>query len=186
MRPSARIRKKSSPSLRPLLTGGDRRSVARSERVHQLVIRSPERIAELALLARDSDWLVSLRAMDLLEKLAHEHAAWVEPYKELFIGPLADSEKWELRLQVVRALPLFEWSARDRRRAVRILRRDIEHPQKFVRAWALDSLATFAGRDTSLRRTVLNAVRDFETSGSKALESRARRIRERLASDATS
>ena len=46
--------------------------------------------------------------MDLLEKLAHEHADWVQPHKRLFIGPLADSDQWEIRLQVVRALPLLQ------------------------------------------------------------------------------
>lgn len=133
------------------------------------------------MLARDSDWLISLRSMDLLEKLAHEHPDWVEPYKDLFIGPIADSDKWEFRLQVVRALPLFDWNARDRRRAVQILRRDIEHPQKFVRAWALDSLARFAERDASLGQVVQRALRAFEASGSKSLESRARQIRKRAA-----
>jgi hypothetical protein len=40
--------------------------------VRRLLDKSPERIDELAALANDEDWLVSMRAMDLLEKLAHE------------------------------------------------------------------------------------------------------------------
>ncbi len=40
---------------------------------------------------------------DLLEKVAHEHPEWVAPYKKVFIGPLAESDKWEIRLQIVRA-----------------------------------------------------------------------------------
>lgn len=121
-----------------------------------------------------------MRAMDLLEKLAHERADWVQPYKQLFIGPLADSEAWEIRLQVVRALPRLSWTARERRRVVEILRRDIEHPQKFVRAWALDGLATFASHDDSLLPDLEHALAAFERSGSKALMTRARHIRDRL------
>jgi hypothetical protein len=137
-------------------------------------------MSELARLAEDADWLVSMRAMDLLEKLAHERGDLVQPYKNLFIGPLADSDKWELRLQVVRALPLFEWTARERERVFEILVRDVKHPQKFVRAWALDSLAAFAGEDLKLFPIVKRTLEGFEQSGSKALETRARHIRARL------
>jgi HEAT repeat protein len=140
----------------------------------------PERVSDLAQLAKDDDWLVSMRALDLLEKLAHDHPDWVQPHKRLFIGPLADSDQWEVRLQIVRALPLLRWTPRERERAIQLLRRDVEHPQKFVRAWALDSLATFAKTNRTLLPFVSRQLRLFERSGSKALASRARQIRARL------
>lgn len=121
-----------------------------------------------------------MRAIDLLEKIAHTHADWVNPHKKLFISGLADSDKWEIRLQIVRALPLLRWTPRERERVIRILRQNLEHPQKFVRAWALDSLATFAEYDRGLTRIVTRALEDFERSGSKALQTRARQIRARL------
>jgi len=142
---------------------------------------APERVSELAKLADDGDWLVSLRALDLLEKIAHEHADWIQPHKKLFIGRLADSDKWEIQLQIVRALPLVAWTPRERTRVVRILRRNVEHPQTFVRAWALDSLATFAEHDPGVVPIVERCLADFERSESKALQTRARHIRERLA-----
>jgi len=106
-------------ALRRLLSGGDRRSIARSKHVLALVRATPERVSELASLAGDSDWLVSMRAIDLLEKVAHEHADRVQPYKKLFIGRLADSDQWEIRLQIVRALPLLRWTPRERTRVSR-------------------------------------------------------------------
>ena len=167
-------------ALRPLLVGGDRRSVARSKDVLAAVLDEPERMAELATLADDGDWLVSMRALDLLEKIAHVHADWVEPHRHLFIGALADSDKWEVRLQIVRALPLLTWKPKERRRAVAILLRDVEHPQKFVRAWALDSLATFAQADATLMPALQRHLCAFESGGSKALATRARHVRTRL------
>jgi len=143
----------------------------------------PGRITELVALTGDGDWLVSLRALDLLEKLAREQPEWIEPPRRVFLGPLADSDKWEIRLQIVRALPLIRWKAAERRRAVAILLRDVEHPQKFVRAWALDSLALFALTDPRLIPDVLRHLRLAERSGSKALRARGQRIRERLCSE---
>jgi hypothetical protein len=104
----------------------------------------------------------------------------VEPRKGIFLGALADSDKWEIQLQIVRALPLFSWVPSDRRRAVEILLRCVEHPQKFVRAWALDSLATFSQKEKKLKPVVYRLLRKFERSGSKALATRVKRIRERL------
>lgn len=169
-------------ALRPLLTGGDRRSIALSSRAREIVEREPERVAELVALTDDPDRLVVMRALDLLEKLAHDHPDWIEPHKRLFIGPLADRDEWEIRLQIVRAMPLFAWTAQQRKRVVAILRRDLEHPQKFVRTWSLDSLAMLAEADAALRPLVMDQLDAFERSGSKALQARARRIQQRLAS----
>ena len=172
--------KKRSESLRRLLAGGDRRSSAKSAVALAIVRENVSRIGELAVLTEDSDWLVVMRAIDLLEKLAHENAVWIEPYKHVFIGPLADSDKWEIRLQIVRALPLFTWKPKERSRVIDILVRDVSYPQTFVKAWALDSLATMLESSPVLQPLVLQHLQKFEQSGSKALSARARHIRERL------
>lgn len=146
-----------------------------------MVRADPPRIVELASLAKSSDWLVAMRALDLLEKLARERVEWVEPHKGIFVGPLAEHESWEIHLQIVRALPLFDWTARERRRALSILRRDAEHPQAFVRAWAVDSFAAFAARDPRLLPELGRLLDELAGSGKRSLEARARAIRASLA-----
>jgi hypothetical protein len=147
-----------------------------------MVRKDASLVAELAALVEDDDWLVAERALDVLEKMAHEHPEVIAPYKYVFVGEVADSDKWEIRLQIVRALPLFKWPTAARRRAVEILCRDIEHPQTFVKAWALDSLATFAEQQRELMPLVRRSLARFARSGSKALAARARHIRARLSS----
>jgi hypothetical protein len=166
--------------IRPLLSGGDRRSIADSKRARVLIEKNPSLVAELATLTADDDWLVAQRALDLLEKLAHEHADWIEPHKNIFIGPLVTSDKWEIRLQIVRALPLFHWSRTQERRVEEILLDNVLFPQTFVRAWALDGLATLAERKPALMPVVRRYLREFERSPSKALQARARHIQARL------
>jgi hypothetical protein len=179
-RASAATPKARLGAIRSLLTGGDRRSIADSNRARVLVERNPALVRELAALAADEEWLIAQRAVDLLEKLAHEHPEWIEPYKRVFIGPLADSDKWEIRLQIVRALPLFRWTGAQAKRAEAILLENVSFPQTFVRAWALDSLATLGERNATLMPIVMRSLREFDQSTSKALQARARKIRERL------
>ena len=166
--------------IRRLLTGGDRRSIADSNRVRRIVEHDPSFVGELAALTKDENWLVVQRSLDLLEKLAQEHSDWVEPHKRIFIGPLANSDKWEIRLQIVRALPLFQWTPAQLKRVEGILRENVSFPQTFVRAWALDGLATLAERQPRLKPVVEAHLKSFEQSSSKALQARARHIRERL------
>jgi hypothetical protein len=170
----------SKETLRKWLSGGDRRSIGQSNRVRGFVEGNPDSMADIAALVDEKDWLVSQRALDLLEKLAHDHPGWVEPYKQVFIGPLAESDKWEVRLQIVRALPLFNWQTDELPRVKAILRENIAHTQTFVRAWALNSLAIFAEQDSKLRPLVLRTLTAFENSSSKALRARARKIRQRM------
>jgi hypothetical protein len=165
--------------LRSLLTGGDRRSIANSNRARAIIEKDPSLVTELVALTTDEDWLVMQRALDLMEKLAHQHSDWIEPHKKIFIGPLARGDKWEIRLQIVRALPLFKWSKSEMRRVEEILKENLDFPQTFVRAWALDSLATLAERDKTLAPIVRKYRLKFERSESKALQARARNIRAR-------
>jgi hypothetical protein len=166
--------------IRRLLSGGDRRSIADSNHVRLMIDNDPSLVIELAALTADADWLVRQRALDLMEKLAHDHADWIAPHKKIFIGPLAASDKWEIRLQIVRALPLFHWSPAQAHRVEEILLENVSFPQTFVRAWALDSLATLASRRVALLPIVRRHLRDFERSPSKALQARAKQIRARL------
>ncbi len=166
--------------IRELLSGGDRRGIAQSNRVRLLIEDNPSLVSELAALTDDQDWLITQRALDLLEKLAHDHADWVAPHKTVFIGPLAASDKWEVRLQIVRALPLFHWSPTQAHRVEEILLENVRFPQIFVRAWALDGLARLAERKQTLLPIVRKHLREFERSPSKALQARAKQIRARL------
>jgi hypothetical protein len=167
--------------IRRLLTGGDRRSIADSKQVRALVEAEPALVSELVRLTRDEDRLVTQRAIDLLEKLAHDHADWIAPHKQVFIGPLASSDMWEIRLQVVRALPLFTWTPAQMKRVEAILLENVKYPQTFVRAWALDGLALISASRPALRPPVRRYLAEFGKSPSKALQARARNIREREA-----
>lgn len=166
--------------LRPLLVGGDRRSIARSNEALARLRADPTRIADLASLVDDDDALVVMRAVDLIEKLAHEHPEWIQPHRRRLIGPLAQHPAWEVRLQIARTLPLLRWTPAERKRAVAILLGYARHPQKFVKAWSVDSLSRFAAQDASLLHVVEALLEDFERSASPALMSRARQIRQRL------
>jgi hypothetical protein len=165
--------------LRALFDGGDGRSLGQSAAARTLVEARAPRTAALASLATHANWVVSMRALDLLEKLAHEHADWVQPHRRVFLTA-ASTDRWLILLQVVRALPLLKWTARERIAVIGILQRGVRHNQTFVRAWSLDSLSRFALEQPSLLSRVRHALAAFERSTRPALRARARHIRARI------
>ncbi len=166
--------------LRSLLAGGTRRSNAGLARALDLLRRDFGYLAEVAALATDEDPLISARALDVLERVAREHVEWMTPHKDVFLSPLADSQAWEIRLRIVRALPLFDWAPSDCPRVRAILRRDVRHPQALVRACALDALATLASKDPGLLTLVRRRLHEAELTGDAAVLARTRGIRRKL------
>ena len=75
---------------------------------------------------------------------------------------------------------MLRWSSAERERVVTILLGYVRHRQRFVKAWALDSLSRLAEYDDSLKSVVERLLQDFEPSESPALISRAKQIRRRL------
>jgi hypothetical protein len=87
---------------------------------------------------------------------------------------------WQVRLQVVRALPLFRWSRRERRRALAILERELAHPRTLVRASAVEALAWLAAGDPALRQRIERALDELERSRRASVIAQVHRVRQRL------
>jgi hypothetical protein len=163
------------PAFVSLLSGGDRRSLAQAPRVLAIVEREPSRLRELVSLLDASDPLVVQRSLDVLEKVARRDARCVQPFRARFLE-LADSDRWEVLLQLVRLLPLLTWTGRQRARVQEILRSNLSHPRAFVRAWALDGLAALAGSDAEQRTEVRKLAAQLAATDDKAVQVRARAI----------
>ena len=167
-------------SFYELLVDPDRRSMAGSEVVRDLVRHEPSRVRELVAVLEGDDAFAQMRALDLLEKLARENREWVEPCKGEFLRGWDRSDIWENRLATVRALGLFEWSGADLESALSILRRLIDDEQKFVKAWALDSFALISLGHPELKEEAVGYVMEALGSGAKSVQARARSTAKRL------
>jgi hypothetical protein len=126
------------------------------------------------------DPLVSMRALNLLERLTRQHPGRRTRYRNVLIGPLAESEDWEIRLRVVRLLPLFDWKPDELTRVHSILRQGARHRQRTVWTSALESLAAMAMKDPGLLGTVRRHLHEIASSAKGPDLVRIRAIRTRL------
>lgn len=157
-----------------LLTDPDRKSLAGSEAVREACRADLSLVGELVGCLEAGDDLVQMRALDLLEKLAREERDWVEPFRGVFLEGWHESGIWENRLQVMRAVGLFDWSGEELERVLAILRLGLRDEQKFVRAWAMDSFARVAVGREGLREEAVGYVLEGLGSEVKSVAARAR------------
>lgn len=93
---------------------------------------------------------------------------------------LSPEEPWVVRLHLVRILDRIDWELAEYAAVLDYLFEQAEGKNKFVAAWSLDSLATFAIQDASIEDKVVRLLLRALESGTAAVKVRARHGLQRL------
>jgi hypothetical protein len=87
---------------------------------------------------------------------------------------LMTSEAWTVRMLVCRMLARVAWPPSEYKLVRDFALEQVRDKNTFVRAWALDALASFAVFDESLREGVLDLINETLASGPPSMRVRAR------------
>ncbi len=158
------------------LTGGDRRSIGRSNAVAQQVLADRRLFGELFDGMLSDDPLVRMRAADAVEKVTAKRPDWLRPHKKELLGRVATSEQQEVRWHVAQMIPRLDLTKEERARMERLLLDYLEDRSVIVRTFAIQALAELAVDDARLRKRVIKLLENFASSGTSALRSRARKL----------
>jgi hypothetical protein len=162
--------------LKDLLSGGDRRSLGRSNEAEKIVLRQPRRFPELIRCMWNDDPVVRMRAADAAEKVTVERPELLNPHKQKLLGLLAEAEQIELRWHLALMVPRLDLSARERERAAAGLQRYMEDRSSIVKTFAMQGLADLARQDPSLRETAKRISEESLQTGTAAMKARARKV----------
>lgn len=164
------------PRLLERLTGGDRRSIGRSDEVVADVLREPSLLADLVAGLRDDDALVRMRAADAAEKVSARHPEWLAPHRRQLLECAAVAEQQELRWHLALMLPRLPLCGGERERVVALLKGWLADKSAIVRTFCMQGLADLARQDASLRARVIPLLRHLAETGTPAMQSRGRRL----------
>jgi hypothetical protein len=162
------------------LTGGDRRSIGRSNEVVTAVLRDPSLFGVLFGGLSSSDPLIRMRAADALEKITVRHPEWLHPYKEQLIRQVAQSQEQEVRWHVAQMFPRLQTSQDERAAMVAILLGYLGDRSRIVKTFAMQALADLAEQDAGLRPQVIHVLEVQSRTGSPAMQSRGSKLLHRL------
>jgi len=166
----------------PLLQGGDRRMIGRSDQVAAIVAEAPEFFPELIAGLWSEDPLVRMRAADAAEKVTRKKRELLQPYKKELLGLMAETEQQELRWHLAAMVPRLLLSAKQRNLATSLLVGYLEDRSSIVKTFALQGLADLAQDDPSIRPGVIEILREATRSGTPAMKARSRKLLLRLES----
>lgn len=165
------------------LTGGDPRSLGRTEEVVRYVQEHPERLDDLFECAFDGDAVIRMRAGDALEKICRQHPTWLAPYADRVLTELANIPQPSIQWHVTQMIGELELSAPQRARAIAILERNLESATDWiVLNYSLEVFAQFAQADPSLQPYFLEQLHKHAHSPHKSVAKRAAKLRERFES----
>jgi hypothetical protein len=163
--------------IQQALTGGDRRSLGRTEEVVGWVLADKERLDDLFVCLFDQDDIVRMRAGDGLEKVARQQPAWCTPYVERLLTNVTKIEQPSVQWHLAQILSEIPLTPEQQIQAVKILKYNLEvYDDWIVVNLTLEALATFARKDADLRQEFPKILRQFQFSPKKSIASRVRKL----------
>jgi len=164
----------------PLLEGGDRRTIGRSNQVAAIVSKDPELFPELVAGLWSADPLVRMRAADATEKVTRKNRGLLQAYKKELLGLMTQAEEQELRWHLAVMVPRLLLNAKERQVAMSSLNSYLEDRSSIVRTFALQGLADLAQDDPNIRPRVIKILREATGNGTPAMKARSRKLLLRL------
>ncbi len=159
-----------------LLKGGDRRSIGRSDEVAAIVSKNQALFPELIEGWWSENRLVRMRAADATEKVVRELPGLLLPYKNKFLGLMADAEEPELRWHLAIMVPRLPLNSKERQLATSLLSRYLEDRSSIVKTFALQGLVDLTLDHPSIRPEVIEILRRASRSGTPAMRARSRKL----------
>ncbi len=162
------------------LRGGDRRSIGRADEVVQAIEKNPSLFEAVFRGLYDHDPVVRMRSADVIEKITRNKPELLSGYRSEIISILTSAEQQEVCWHMAQIAPRLAYTVGEESQVVMILKHYLSHQSKIVRVSAMESLAIFAERNRSILNEVIEIIRIQVESGSPAVQSRGRKLLQRL------
>jgi hypothetical protein len=159
-----------------LLEGGNRRSIGRVDEVAAAVSKNRALFPTLMRGWRSDDPVVRMRAADATEKITRKQPDLLRIYKEELLTLMTEAEQQELRWHLAAIVPRLELDPEERQLASRLLRGYLRDSSSIVKTCALQSLADLAVHDSSMRREIIEILRQAVRNGTSAMKARSRKL----------
>jgi hypothetical protein len=165
------------------LSGGDRRSIGRSEEVVSVVLQQPVLFAVLIEGLSVDDSVVRMRAADAMQKVSLIHPECLLEHKKQLIQIAAQARQKEVRWHLAQVLPRLARHHRENIPIVDILTTYLQDNSSIVRTFVMQAYADIAERDETLRPSLVAKIQTLTHTGTKAMQARGRKLVARLSAD---
>ena len=165
-------------SILDKLSGGDLRSIGKSNEVIEQVLKNPALFGELFSGMKNADPVIRARAADAVEKVSRLHPEYLQPFKSKIIREIAPISQQEVRWHVAQMFSYLNLTVLEKSKIIDLLIGWLatETKSKIVKVNCLQTLANFAQSDSKLKQRILKTLHFYTQSGSPALISRSKKL----------
>jgi hypothetical protein len=162
------------------LSGGDRRSIGRSNEVAAQVLAHPAYFRYLFDGMTSDDLVLRMRAADATEKISLRRPDLLSPFKKKLFEIAGRTDQQEVRWHMALMVPRLHLTPRERALALDILFDYLRDRSSIVKTCAMQALADLAAQDASLKSKILPLLEELTEVGTPAMRARGRRLLQRL------
>src|SRR5271169_2420010 len=158
------------------LSGGDRRSVGRSNEVVADVLAHPVHFRHLFEGIAADDPVVRMRAADAIEKITARRPELLRLYKRKLLAIAGSSEQQEIRWHAALIIPRLELTKKERAVALDILFDYLRDKSSIVKTFAMQAIWDLAAADAKLKSQIIPLIEELTQIGTPAMRARGRKI----------
>jgi hypothetical protein len=167
------------------LSGGDRRSIGRSNDIVEEILKRPSLFRYLLEGMASDDAIVRMRAADVAEKVTARQPDLLQPHKNKLFTIAGSSDQQEVRWHAAMIIPRLKLTAKERAVAVDILFDYLSDHSSIVKTFAMQGLATLVSADPRLREKIFPLLRELTEVGTPAMRARGRKLLQHLNREGT-
>jgi hypothetical protein len=158
------------------LQGGDRRSIGNSNRVAALILRQPDRLAELMQCLWNGDSIVRARAADAAEKVSAKRPALLAAFKAELLALANETAQAELRWHLAQMIPRLRLGQQERVLATAALMGFLGDRSSIVKTFAIQALAQLSRGTPEMEADVIDLLERTCRTGTPAMKARSRKL----------
>ena len=162
------------------LTGGDKRSIGRSNDVVLSVLSKPSLTKVLVSGLTTDHPLVRMRSADALEKVTSIRPELLSAYKSRVLRAAHTSRDKEVRWHLAQMLPRLHLNLAEKRRVLQLLRSYLKDPSSLVRVFAMQALTDIACDSEDSVSSTYGLIKTMTETGSPSMQARGRKLLARL------
>ena len=163
--------------IKTILTGGNPRSLERTEEVVTLVLSNSTRLNELYACLLEDDQIIRMRASDALEKICRQHPEWLQPYIPQLLTEIAPIDQPSVQWHLAQILGQVELTPQQRTAACDILKRNLAEKKDWIAVnYSMDTLAKLSKNDDQLRTELLIILKSLLSDPHKSILARASKL----------
>src|SRR5271156_3772722 len=158
------------------LSGGDRRSIGRSNEVVTYVLAHPAHFPHVFDGIAADDATLRMRAADAIEKITAQRPELLRPYKRKLLAIAGSTDQQEIRWHAALIIPRLKLTTKERAAALDILFDYLRDKSSIVKTFAMQAIWDLAASDAKLKSQITPLIEELTQIGTPAMRARGRKI----------